>query len=252
MTDELLELACSVAERAGAALAARAGDAGRISYKTSDTDPVSEADKASERLIMGALLEARPDDGVLGEEGAERAGTSGLRWVVDPLDGTVNFLYGIPAWCVSIACEDDDGGVVGAVCQPATGMLYAAARGGGATCNGRPLAVNDPVDLSRALVATGFAYDVESRRQQAATVARLLPLARDVRRVGSAALDLCMVAAGMVDGYYETTTSHWDWAAGAVIAREAGAIVQPAGAGIIAAGPQLFPQLKDVLGDDVG
>ena len=248
MTSALLDLATTVAVEAGAVLLERRGNAGAIAYKSSDTDPVSEADKASEVLITQALMDARPDDGLLGEEGAAAAGTSGLRWVIDPLDGTVNFLYGLPAWCVSIACEDEHGAVAGVVHQPTTGLTYSAMRGGGAFCNGRQLSVNDPVELGHALVATGFAYDVATRSQQAQTVAALLSKVRDVRRIGSAALDLCFVAAGLVDGYFEESTKHWDWAAGALIATEAGAITQAFGDGMIAAGPNLYPQLAAAIG----
>ena len=241
--NELLDVAIRVATAAGAELLARAGDAGRVSYKTSDTDPVSEADKASERLIMTALTAARPDDGLLGEEGADRRGSTGLRWVVDPLDGTVNFLYGIPAWSVSIACEDGDGAMVGVVHQPTMARTFTAVRGGGAYLNDRPLTVNDPVPLASALLATGFSYEVDERRRQGRVVAALLPVVRDIRRIGSAALDLCMVGAGMVDGYYEDTTKRWDWAAGALVASEAGAKVRVAGDEVVVAGPALFADL---------
>lgn len=247
MTAELLDLATQVALAAGAVLGDRQGAAGRVSYKTTETDPVTEADRASERLITELLLAARPDDGLLGEEGAERAGSSGLRWVIDPLDGTVNYLYGMPAYAVSIACEDAQGGLVGVVHQPARSVTYAAVRGGGAFANGRPLAVNDPVPLPHALVGTGFSYDAERRALQGAVLAQVLPQVRDIRRVGSAALDLCMVAAGMLDAYYEDTTSHWDWAAGALIAREAGARVEIIGDAPLAAGPALFGPLRRQL-----
>lgn len=247
MTDRLLQLGTDVAVAAGKMLLDRQAAAGTVTYKTTDTDPVSEADQASERLITDLLLRARPDDGLLGEEGAERPGSSGLRWVVDPLDGTVNYLYGMPAYAVSIACEDEQGALVGVVHQPALGITYAAVRGGGAQVDGRPLRVNDPVPLAHALVGTGFSYDAEQRGRQAAVVARLLPQVRDIRRVGSAALDLCMVAAGMLDGYYEDTTSRWDWAAGALVAAEAGAMVRPLRNGLIAAGPALIDALRGAL-----
>lgn len=247
MIDGLLALATEVAVAAGAVLADRQGAAGTVTYKTTDTDPVSEADTASERLITQMLLAARPEDGLLGEEGAERAGSSGLRWVIDPLDGTVNYLYGMPAYSVSVACEDADGAIVGVVHQPARDLTYSAVRGGGALANGRPLAVNDPVPLARALVGTGFSYDPEQRALQGAVLAQILPQVRDVRRVGSAALDLCMVAAGMLDAYYEDTTSHWDWAAGALIAREAGARVEIIDDAPLAAGPALFASLRNAL-----
>lgn len=244
---DLLDLAVAVATAAGEQVLSHWGDAGRVTYKTSDTDPVSEADTASERFITSALLDARPDDGMLGEEGADHPGTSGLRWVVDPIDGTVNFLYGIPAWSVSIACEDDAGAVIGVVRQPAADRTYVAIRGGGSFLGDRRLQVNDPVPLGSALIATGFSYEVDNRRRQAGTVASLLPQVRDIRRIGSAALDLCMVGAGMVDGYFEDTTSRWDWAAGALVASEAGAQVAQVGGGLIAAGPALFSELAGAL-----
>ena len=247
LTADLLELATCIAAEAGAALSRRWGDAGSITYKTTDTDPVSEADRESERRITQSLRSARPDDGLLGEEGADRTGSTGLRWVIDPLDGTVNFLYGLPAWAVSIACEDDDGAVVGVVHQPSAGLTYRGLRGEGSWCGDRRLRVNDPVELSRALIATGFSYEAEQRRQQAAVLTRLLPAVRDVRRIGSAALDLCLVADGQVDGYFEDTTSRWDWAAGALIAAEAGARVQTYGDGLLAAGPALFDPLLGVI-----
>lgn len=256
-TEDLLALAVRVARAAGEELLARYGRAGAVETKSSATDPVSEADRAAERLLVDALLAARPDDGLMGEEGADRQGGSGLRWVLDPLDGTVNYLYGYPGWSVSVACEDDDGGLVGVVRDPLRGETFAAIRDGGARVLAddgaeRPLRANDPVPLERALVATGFSYDRDDRRRQADVVARLLPVVRDIRRGGSAALDLCAVAAGRVDGYYEDTTSRWDWAAGAVVAREAGAVVSlmanPAGgddgrSGLVVAGPALHGDL---------
>ena len=249
LTADLLDLATRTAHAAGAQLLARQGDVHRVQYKTSDTDPVSEADRAAEELITAALAQARPGDGMLGEEGAERASSTGLRWVVDPLDGTVNYLYGQPAWAVSIACEDADGALIGVVHQPALQRTFAAVRAQGATRNDEPIAVNDPVALAHALIGTGFAYEADRRRGQAAVVARILPQVRDVRRIGSAALDLCMVAAGMLDGYYEDYTKRWDWAAGALIAAEAGAHVEVAGDGVVAAGPALFGPLRTLLTD---
>lgn len=246
---QLLALAVEVAEAAGAELSRRADDVHAVEAKTSATDPVSEADRASERLLVERILAARPDDGLLGEEGTDRRGSSGLRWVIDPLDGTVNYLYGIPAWCVSVACADDRGAVVGVVHDPVHGETFRARRDGGAWMGGRALAVHDPVPLDRALVATGFAYAADTRARQAGVLASLLPRVRDVRRGGSAALDLCAVAAGRVDGYYEDTTMPWDWAAGALIAAEAGATVSRLGDGVLAAGPALHPLLQDALDD---
>lgn len=243
----LLELATRTAHAAGAELLQRQDRVHHVSYKSSDTDPVSEADQAAERMITAALCDARPGDGLLGEEGANRESASGLRWVIDPLDGTVNYLYGHPAWAVSIACEDAAGAVVGIVHQPALQHTFSAVRGNGAFLDGKPISVNDPVELAHALVGTGFAYDAEHRRRQAGIVAQVLPQVRDVRRIGSAALDLCMVAAGMLDGYYEEHTAHWDWAAGALIASEAGAQVRVAGNGVMAAGAALFGPLQALL-----
>ncbi|WP_425413697.1 inositol monophosphatase family protein [Nitriliruptor alkaliphilus] len=236
MTTPPLELAVDVAHRAGALLVRYAAelrdgvDLG-VSTKSSASDPVSEADRAAERLIAGGLLDARPDDGLLGEEGqASRPGTSGYRWVVDPLDGTVNFLYGRPTWCVSIACEDADGTVVGVVHAPQLGETWTATRGGGARRHetGHVLAVSEVTELGECLVATGFSYDPLVRADQGRAVADLVPRARDVRRDGSAALDLAWVAAGRADGYVEAGLNPWDWAAGRLLVTEAGGRVSTA------------------------
>ena len=229
--DALRELAVDTARAAGAALrtfATRhaAGDDLGFVTKSTLTDPVSEADKASERLIAERLADVRPDDGLLGEEGqAERRGTSGLRWVVDPLDGTVNFQYGIPTWCVSIACEDAAGSVVGVVHDPNRDETFVAVRGRGAACNDRPLGVTEVATLEQTLVTTGFAYAVATRRDWAADVADLLGHVRDLRRGGSAALDLAWTAAGRADAYLEFGLSPWDWAAGRLLITEAGGVV---------------------------
>ena len=230
-TDHLLEVAVATARAAGEVLLGfadrhAAGDDLGFTTKSTVSDPVSEADRASERLIADRLADACPDDGLLGEEGqAERRGTSGRRWVVDPLDGTVNFQYGIPAWCVSIACEDDEGSIVGVVHDPSRGETFAAARGAGATCNGRTLRVTDVDGLDRTLVATGFAYAQATRRDWAAIVADLLGDVRDVRRCGAAALDLAWTADGRFDAYLEFGLSPWDWAAGRLLVTEAGGVV---------------------------
>lgn len=253
LAESLLGLAERAARRAGRELLDRYGAATGVSMKSSATDPVSDADRASERLLVAMLLAERPDDGLLGEEGADRPAASGLRWVIDPLDGTVNYLYRFPAWCVSVACEDRVDGewsaLVGVVHDPLLDETFSARRGGGARLNGIALKVNDPVPLERALIATGFGYDADHRRRQAAVAAALLAQVRDIRRAGSAALDLCSVAAGRVDGYYEDTPSRWDWAAGALVAAEAGAhvgtLLAPDGnPGILAAGPALAGPLR--------
>jgi myo-inositol-1(or 4)-monophosphatase len=221
----------------------------RISAKSTPTDLVSEADVATERLIRARLEAARPDDAILGEEGDDRPGTSGLRWVVDPLDGTVNFLFGIPQWCVSIAVEDGDGTLAGVVFDPMRGETWAATRDGAATLDGAPLRPAARGGLATALVATGFGYDAAVRESQARVVARLLPLVRDVRRLGAAALDLAWAAAGRYDAYYERGVQHWDVAAGALICTRAGLAVHelppapPADAGMLVAAPALAPEL---------
>jgi myo-inositol-1(or 4)-monophosphatase len=228
---QLLELARATAVEAAALVAAgRATAADRVDTKSSPVDVVTAVDTASEQLIVGRLLAARPADGVLGEEGASRTGTSGVRWVVDPIDGTVNYLYGLPSYAVSIAAEVDGETVAGVVLNAATGELFSAVRGGGAWL-GAPGAApqrlhgSTPAALDQALVATGFGYRVEQRRQQGAVVAGLLPEVRDIRRHGSAALELCAAAAGRVDAYYELDLNPWDQAAGALVAAEAGLVV---------------------------
>ncbi len=229
---ELLALAVDVAREAAALVAAgRASAADSVDVKSSPVDVVTAVDRASEELVVGRLLAARPDDGVMGEEGADRTGTSGVRWVVDPIDGTVNFLYDLPAYAVSIAAEVDGAVRAGVVLNVATGELFTAAAGGGAYVSSpaRPepvrLTGSRPVSLEQTLVATGFGYRVEQRRAQGAVVARLLPRVRDIRRNGSSALDLCSVAAGRIDAYYELDLKPWDHAAGALVAAEAGLVV---------------------------
>jgi len=229
---ELLTLAVDVAREAAALVErgrATAGD--RVTVKSSPVDVVTAVDTASERLILERLAAARPGDGVLGEEGGARTGTSGVRWVVDPIDGTVNFLYGVPAYAVSIAAEVDGVVRAGVVLNAATGELFTATSGGGAYLSSpvrpEPLRLHgsSPASLEQTLVATGFGYRAEDRRTQGAVVARLLPQVRDIRRFGSAALDLCAVAAGRVDAYYELHLNPWDHAAGALVAAEAGGVV---------------------------
>jgi myo-inositol-1(or 4)-monophosphatase len=224
-----------------------------VETKSSGTDMVSEMDKAAERLIVDRLLGARPDDGVLGEEGADRQGSSGIRWVIDPLDGTTNYLYRHPGFSVSIAAEQDGRAVAGIVVDIPSGDVYRAVRGGGATCNGAPIAVSEETDLSRALVATGFGYRAVERRHQGEVLARIIGDIRDIRRMGSAALDLCSLASGRVDAYYELRLAPWDFAAGALIAQEAGAEVTdldgafPTTATVMGGPPALAGPLRDLL-----
>lgn len=252
--EALLELATTVARDAGDLLASYADRRSlAVDHKSSHTDPVSEADHAAERLITERLLAARPDDGIMGEEAADdRAGTSGLRWVVDPLDGTVNFLYRFPQWCVSIACEDADGARVGVVYDPGRDECFTAVRGRGARLGETPLEVADPPDLARTLVATGFAYDRAVRADQGRLVADLLAAVRDIRRAGAAALDLCWVAAGRLDAYLEFGLAPWDWAAGRLLVEEAGGVASTVshrfgGAerdGLVAGGPGAHDALR--------
>jgi myo-inositol-1(or 4)-monophosphatase len=229
--DDLLALGVAVAVEAADLVArGRATAAEGVDVKSSPVDVVTAVDTASEELIVGRLLAARPDDGVLGEEGAARSGTSGVRWVIDPIDGTVNFLYGLPAYAVSIAAEVDGGVRAGVVLNVATGELFTATSGGGAwlTVGDRApvrLRGSRPPSLEQTLVATGFGYRAEQRRAQGAVVAELLPQVRDIRRGGCASLDLCAAAAGRVDAYYELDLEPWDHAAGALVAAEAGLVV---------------------------
>jgi myo-inositol-1(or 4)-monophosphatase len=190
--------------------------------KSSPVDVVTEADRASEELLRTLLLAARPDDAFLGEEGGDGTGTTGVRWVVDPIDGTVNFLYGLPQYAVSVAAELDGEVVAGVVINAATGTEYAATLGGGATRDGHPIRVRPVVPLSERLVITGFNYDARIRTLQGQAAARLLPRVRDLRRLGSSALDLCFVGDGYADAYVEEGVHLWDHAVGALVVREAG------------------------------
>jgi myo-inositol-1(or 4)-monophosphatase len=223
-----------------------------VDVKSSSTDMVSAADRDAEALIQGVLREERPEDGLLAEEGGRETAESGRRWIVDPLDGTTNFLYGLPAWAVSVALEDAEGGLVGVVFDPVREELFAALRGDGATLNGEPLRMPSQDDLATALVATGFGYEPERRALQAQALVRVLPRVRDVRRAGAAALDLSWLAAGRLDGYYERGLGPWDWAAARLIVSEAGgalADLEGEPHGLAAASPALLPQLLDLLGD---
>jgi myo-inositol-1(or 4)-monophosphatase len=251
--DALQQLATDLAREAGAlALSMHAG-LGESDTKSSPTDVVTAADRASEQLLVEGIRKARPDDGLLGEEGASSAGTTGVRWVVDPIDGTVNYLYAIPQWCVSIGVELDGEAVVGVVFDPAKDELWQAVRGRGATLNGRPLQCSTVTDLSQALVATGFGYDARRRAAQARVLPELIPTVRDIRRQGAGALDLCSVAAGRSDAYYELGTSAWDRSAAGLVASEAGARVgglrgQPASDRmVLAAAPGVYDALHDLL-----
>ncbi len=220
---ELRDLACSLAhEGANLAREMQVGGIDVADTKTSAVDVVTEADRAVEMLIRARISTLRPDDAILGEEGDDLPGTSGVRWVVDPIDGTVNYLYGLPDCAVSIAAEVDGDVVAGAVVTIPTGLEYAAALGHGATRDGQPIGVRRSPPLAERLVLTGFGYQRVVRQHQAGCVARLLPEVRDIRRMGSCALDLCHVAEGSADGYVEAGPQPWDYSAGGLVLREAG------------------------------
>jgi len=264
MSDQaLLDLARETAHQAAALIRVRRPE-GRVDVaatKSSPTDAVTEVDTAAERLIRDRIGAARPDDGFVGEEGGRQSGTSGVDWVVDPIDGTVNFVYGVPAYAVSIGVEVDGVVRAGVVVDVPLGREYTAIRGEGAwrrdTAGGPAvqMRVPDPGDLSQALVGTGFGYEPKQRARQAEAVAALLPHVRDVRRVGSAALDLCAVAAGRYDAYVEEGLQAWDRAAGVLVAREAGAVVtglhgdEPDERLVIAAGPALFDRFRTLVAE---
>ncbi len=256
----LLDIAQSIALRAGELVKLRRSEGVKIAAsKSAPEDIVTLADRESEQLIRDALAELRPNDGFFGEESAADEGTSGLTWVVDPIDGTVNYAYDIPAYAVSIAVVEGDPDpetwhpLAGVVVNPAIGEVFTGTAGGGSFLNGRELRVRTGVDLPLALIGTGFSYSSELRVRQATVVEGLIDQVRDIRRIGSAALDLCSVAAGRLDGYYERMLNPWDHAAGALIAREAGARVgglagAPEGKELlIAAEDTLFTRLEAVL-----
>ena len=209
---------------------------------------VSAADRDAEALIRNGLKAARPEDGLVGEEGSRVESDSGRRWVVDPLDGTTNFLYGFPQWAVSIALD----GELGVVYDPVRDELFSAVRGQGASLNGGALRIPAPPALSTALIATGFGYDAERRDKQGAVIGRVLPRIRDIRRAGAAALDLCWLADGRVDGYYERGLHAWDWAAARIVVQEAGGAVadlEPDPHGLAAAHPELLQPLLELLAE---
>ena len=244
------------AARAGARVhRAGLGRAHEITTKATITDMVTEVDHEAERAIVDVLLAERPDDAVLAEEAATRVGTSGVRWIVDPLDGTTNYIYRYPAFGVSIGVEVDGLLVAGVVHDTARDRVYTGIVGAGAACNGQAIRVRDHDDLPTALVATGFQPQPERRAWQAGVLSRVLPRVRDVRRGGSAAIDLCSVACGALDAFYEAGLAEWDMAAGAAIVRAAGGVVhvveRPAVPAplLVAAGPRLVEALVRLLRD---
>ena len=249
----LLKIAVDAAQRAGELLATRPSNF-EVHQKSSAMDFATQMDLASEKLIVETILSARPEDGIIGEEGADRQGRSGITWVIDPLDGTVNYFYDLAGWNVSIAAKDSEGVLLGVVYAPSINSLWTATRGGGAFKNGQPIRCNNPLTLDTALIGTGFSYSVETRVGQAALIQSLIPRIRDLRRNGAAAVDLCNVATGSLDAYFEKDLKEWDLAAGGLIATEAGAIVSgrhggPAGQEMaLAAGPALHALLIAEIG----
>lgn len=223
---ELLAVAEQLAREAGD-MALRGRKSGDLSAttKSSPTDMVTQYDKASEEMITREFARLRPHDAIIGEEGANSEGTSGITWHIDPIDGTSNFFFDIPMWAVSIGAVDEHGPLVGAVYAPALGEMFTGIRGEGAWLNGTPIGVRQNNDLSDALVCTGFSYRVHERGAHAARVAQMVTHIRDIRRFGAAAIDLCFVACGRYDAYFEEHLHSWDLIAGQVIATEAGALV---------------------------
>ena len=267
LRDLAIEIACEIAPE----LKSLSGRVRTFSTKSSETDLVTEADQWSEERIVERLSDARPQDEIVSEEGRRVTGTSGVRWLVDPIDGTTNFVYGYPGFSVSIAAEVDGHPTVGVIVDPILNEVFAAARGEGATRNGQRIQVSSLTDLSRALVATGFGYQRDHRRRQAEQLVDILPNIGDIRRMGGAALDLASVACGRVDAFFEKGLAAWDVAAGRVLLAEAGgignlirdvspdqansALVEPfdnlqdweSEAVVIAAGPGIAQEFTDLL-----
>jgi myo-inositol-1(or 4)-monophosphatase len=253
----LLELAVTAARTAGEFLLdARPADL-VVATKSTPTDVVTQMDTAAERLISTTIRSSRPDDAMLGEEGQDAGASDGrrVRWIVDPIDGTVNYLYGLPQWSVSIAAEVSGVVVAGAVFDPSKDELFTAERGVGARLNGVPISVSGCSELAQALVGTGFGYDAARRGRQAQVLTGVLPLVRDIRRLGAASLDLCWLACGRLDGYFERGLGVWDYSAAGLIAAEAGARVEglhggpPSGDLLVAASAGLFPALHDLVAE---
>lgn len=251
---ELLSLAESLAREAGTkAHAGRIAGLSDVATKSTSTDMVTEWDRASEKLIVDGILSSRPEDSIVGEEGSSRSGTSGLSWFVDPIDGTTNYFYDLPGWCVSIGVRDTEGTLCSAVFIPPLNEMFTAIRGRGAFLNGKPIHCGTIEELSQALVCTGFNYDSRNRRAQAARIHAFIDKVRDVRRFGAAAIDMCFVACGRLDAYYEEYLWPWDWVAADLIAREAGcrtgnlngdAIVERE---VLVSNPDLFPKMVTLI-----
>ena len=255
-SEELVRIAVTVAAEAAELVHdARSHAVTQVDTKSSETDVVTAADRASEHLVRDRLAWLRPGEPVLGEEEGGTSSLDGLVWVVDPIDGTVNYLYGHPWYAVSIAAQVDGVSVAGAVIEPVSGRVWTATRGGGAFLDGKPLRVSATTRLDLSLLGTGFAYDQARRLRQAEAMSRMLGRVRDIRRCGAASLDLCAVAAGWEDAYVEHGLHRWDWAAGGLIAEEAGAVVRFPGSdddglgedATFAAAPGIADQMRAAL-----
>lgn len=254
LATQLLDIATRLGREAGVmALDGRKVGLSNVQTKSTGTDMVTEFDQASEALIFAGLRTLRPGDSVVGEEGAQFSGTSDITWYIDPIDGTTNFLYALPNWSVSIGAVDTSGPIAGAVYIPALDEMFTATRGGGAYLNNSPIHCNDIDDAAKALVCTGFSYSPNARTVQAQRVSRLIHNIRDIRRFGAASIDLCFVACGRLDAYFEENLHPWDIAAGELIAREAGCMSgdfsggQPRPAELLVSSPKIFTQLSALI-----
>jgi myo-inositol-1(or 4)-monophosphatase len=252
---ELEQVAIELATGAARVVSATRGTDLDVTAKSTSTDLVTSADRATESWLRERIAALRPGDGVLGEEAGERRGATAVRWVIDPIDGTVNFVLGLPQYAVSVAAEADGTVVAGAVCNPATGETFHARLGGGAFLDGRRLTGPREVPVQRAVVGTGFGYDAARRSRQADVITRLLPRVADIRRLGAASLDLCFLAAGRLDAYFEVGLNPWDHAAGGLVAQEAGCVASglrgraPGAHFYAAAGPALAGDFFDLLAE---
>jgi myo-inositol-1(or 4)-monophosphatase len=252
--DELLAVARVVASEAATLIVDGLSRVrSTIETKTTATDVVTEMDRAAEAQICNALRRLRPDDAMIGEEGTTDPGTSGVQWIVDPIDGTTNYLYGYPGFAVSVAAALAGEVVAGVVVDPLHRDVFAASKGGGARRNDEPIAASQQTDVGQSLVATGFSYEPTRRRRQAEVLVTVLPAVRDIRRMGAAAVDLCSVACGRIDAFYEKGLARWDYAAGALVASEAGATVGDLDGGpastafTLASAPGVFDEMRALL-----
>ncbi|MFM8205868.1 MAG: inositol monophosphatase family protein [Actinomycetales bacterium] len=246
---ELLRIAVEIANSAGNLLLQRPSNF-QLQEKSGALDFATQRDHESEELIVRSIKEIRPGDGIIGEEGTNQVSTTGFTWIIDPIDGTVNYLYGLPGWCISIAIQDENETVVGVVHAPSLNLTWTAIRGQGAFCNGERIGCNESVPLDRALIGTGFAYDISARTKQGEFLKYLIPKVRDLRRLGACAADICQVASGALDAHFEAGVNLWDFAAASLIAREAGAkFLAVAGVPegekhfVLVAGPDLYREL---------